>query len=256
METYRKEDIGVIIPVYKQTMTPYENISFRQVNKILNQYKRILIAPENLDITAYTSMANVDVVRFHPDFFKGLKGYNQLLLSEGFYQNFISYKYTLIYQLDAFVFSDNLLDWCNKNYDYIGAPWINKYIKIPYYIAIKQSFSKAFSAFFKRNFYNSVGNGGLSLRKTEAFINAFKNKSNLPSRWKCNEDYYWSLFAKNNGKRFNIPSIREAALFAIELNPKYCLKKNNGKLPFGLHAWEKYNINFWKPYIIDAGYML
>ena len=30
----------------------------------------------------------------------------------------------LIYQLDAFVFQDDLAYWCQQNYDYIGAPWL------------------------------------------------------------------------------------------------------------------------------------
>ena len=30
----------------------------------------------------------------------------------------------LIYQLDAYVFKDELLNWANKGYDYIGAPWL------------------------------------------------------------------------------------------------------------------------------------
>ena len=32
----------------------------------------------------------------------------------------------LIYQTFLGIVRDELLDWCNKNYDYIGAPWVKK----------------------------------------------------------------------------------------------------------------------------------
>lgn len=44
------------------------------------------------------------------------------MLEADFYRRFGKYKYMLIYQLDAFVFSDKLLDFCEMGYDYIGAP--------------------------------------------------------------------------------------------------------------------------------------
>ena len=54
----------------------------------------------------------------------------------------------LIYQLDACVFRDELKYWCEKKYDYIGAP--------------------IFWAYNSNKFSNKVagiGNGGFSLRK-------------------------------------------------------------------------------------------
>jgi hypothetical protein len=45
-------------------------------------------------------------------------------LSEEFYQAFTDFEFMLIYQLDAFVFRDELADWCRSGYEYIGAPWL------------------------------------------------------------------------------------------------------------------------------------
>lgn len=46
------------------------------------------------------------------------------MLTKEFYLRFRQWEYLLIYQLDAYVFQDELMDWCNKGYDYIGAPFL------------------------------------------------------------------------------------------------------------------------------------
>jgi hypothetical protein len=58
----------------------------------------------------------------------------------------------LIYQLDAWVFKDDLMKWCNKGYDYIGAPWFED-----------------FGSYEKGKKLWRVGNGGFSLRKIKYF---------------------------------------------------------------------------------------
>jgi hypothetical protein len=46
-----------------------------------------------------------------------------------------------------------------------------------------------------------------------------------------------------------LPNWKEALAFSIEKNPQIGIKLLGGTLPFGCHAWEKYNPNFWKKYI-------
>lgn len=96
------------------------------------RYKQIhicLICHEKLDLSEYKSCfldSQVDfcVRYFNEQYFDSRKSYNELMLSVDFYRSFREYQYMLIYQLDAFVFEDQLEYWCNKGYDYIGAPWI------------------------------------------------------------------------------------------------------------------------------------
>ncbi|MCK5681152.1 hypothetical protein KAI46_10130 [bacterium] len=59
----------------------------------------------------------------HPEALE--EAYNKLLVFPGFWDAFPSFEYMLIAQLDAFVFRDNLDEWCRKGYAYIGAPWLN-----------------------------------------------------------------------------------------------------------------------------------
>jgi hypothetical protein len=247
------EEVAIVIPVYKPTMNEFERISFDQCNKILSSYKKIIVAPEDLDTSAYQPDV-FKTVRFNKFYFESIRQYNKLLLSEEFYKQFEDFEYILIYQLDAFVFSDQLHEWCRKKYDYVGAAWINDYLRILINLILKINLITAIKVLFKRNFWNCTGNGGLCLRKIPTFLNHFKDKSYFSDKWTANEDYYWIFFAKSDNRRLNVPNKKEAIKFSIELAPKYCLRKNKYVLPFGLHAWGRYNIKFWKPYIKEAGY--
>ncbi|NVO03014.1 MAG: hypothetical protein HXX09_09980 [Bacteroidetes bacterium] len=250
---YNPKDVAIVIPLYKAEMTKLENIGFSQCNKIFQNYDRIIIAPNSLDVSNYKNLTSLEI-RFENQYFSSLKTYNRLLLSEEFYSAFKQYKYILICQLDTFVFSNQLLDWCNKDYDYIGAPWINDSFRIFMNIAGKYSIFECAKLFFRKGINKAVGNGGLSLRKVETFLQCLQENKEFAENWKANEDYYWGLYAKTNGKLFKIPEYKEAAKFAIELKPNYCMNLNHQELPMGLHAWEKYHIEFWKPYINKAGY--
>tara|TARA_B110000037_G_C16867071_1_gene402483 strand:- start:329 stop:544 length:216 start_codon:yes stop_codon:yes gene_type:complete len=61
-----------------------------------------------------------------------------------------------------------------------------------------------------------------------------------------NEDHYWSFHAKHLDNLFTIPTAEEAVSFAFECNPKKMFELNNQELPFGIHAWEKYDLKFVK----------
>lgn len=53
-------------------------------------------------------------------------GYNRLMLSEDLYSAFSNYEYILICQSDAYIFRDELKEWCEAGYDYVGAPWLRR----------------------------------------------------------------------------------------------------------------------------------
>jgi hypothetical protein len=50
---------------------------------------------------------------------------------------------------------------------------------------------------------------------------------------------------------FNVASVEEGLRFAFEVAPKECFELNNLTLPFGCHAWPKYDRDFWKPYLLQ-----
>lgn len=243
-----KDDIAVIIPVYKRSLDNAEMEYFKHNCTVLQDYPLFLVAPAGLNVEKYLAYNDVSVKYFDATFFKNIAGYNRLLLSELFYNSFDKYKYILICQTDAFVFKDELLSWCQKGYDYIGAPWINKPFFLFQYVLTKMGPLYALRMVFSNNLFKAVGNGGLSLRKVNSFITALKHEKNR-ARWKLNEDFYWSFFARVENQLLRKPDAKEAALFAIETDPERTMKSQNNEFPMGIHAWERYNPAFWKPFI-------
>lgn len=229
-------DICVVIPYYTGNIKKEEKISLRQCIKILSSYDKYLLIPESMEESDYKEyLMFCKIKRVPDDWLKSIKSYNEMMVNIDFYKLFLNYSYMLIYQLDAFVFSDKLREICNTNYDYIGAPWIRG----------------------ERNFENHnnpiiyVGNGGLSLRKIESFINVLEKSSkedeNIP------EDIFWSMQISDD---FKIPSKEEALEFAFEEQVRKCYQLNGNRYPFGVHAWMKFDLDFLADKIKSYGYDL
>lgn len=266
-------NVAVVIPFYKNNLTVLEKISLQQCFKILAAYDIIAVKPDGLDLNNIEANYEfTSTVSFNNAYFEGVEGYNRLMLSENFYQSFSGYTYILIYQLDAFVFTDNLAWWCSLGYDYIGAPWLrhkdyNNVLKtiIP---AIRNYFYVRYNAKNKNNepkilqqLWGRVGNGGLSLRRVDLFSKmCIKHKALIATYTQVhqpwfNEDVFWSIELNRKRKQVKIPSFKKALQFAFETHPERALKLNANQLPFGCHAWDKY-IDFWRPVFETYGYKI
>jgi hypothetical protein len=64
-----------------------------------------------------------------------------------------------------------------------------------------------------------------------------------------NEDLFWSLEAPKHDSQFRVASAEVALPFAFEMSPSWCFENNNNKLPFGCHAWARYDRAFWEQYL-------
>lgn len=244
--------VVVVIPIYKNKLSKTEELSLNQCVKILGEYDIIFACPNGLNPVYQQS--GIKTEEFEPDYFQNIQGYNKLMLESQFYERFLKYDYILLHQLDAFVFRNDLIYWCNKNYDYIGAPWI----------ANTSIVSKLLKPFSSKNLkkrepiFFKVGNGGFSLRKTKTFFEISKKlKKEIKAQLNENqneiyaiEDVFWSLKAPKYVEKFLIPHYTEAVKFAIDRKPALSLKMNNNKLPFGCHGFNKPKVeNFWMPII-------
>lgn len=253
--------VAILIPYYKNNLTIDEKVSIEHLRKYLKRYDKFLIVPSNLKKVSANISAKIE--RFPSRFFLSTSTYSRLLNQSLFYERFTDYEYILIYQLDALVFKDELWEWCNKGYDYIGAPLFNSLI------------GKLTS---KRD---SGCNGGLSLRKVSSAIKVIKNAENRASRtsssiWKrrvwfitslisgnsrriwldappadypFNEDGFWSFEAIKYDRSFRVAPFNVALKFAFEKFPERCFKLNKKQLPFGCHGWKKYSKQFWEQHI-------
>ena len=258
----------IVIPVYKPMPDEAEQMSIRQCVKVLDRHRICLVCPEGLDTAVYDNVIGkrTEVKRFAPEFFDGIDGYNRLMKSHGFYERFKDYDYLLVYQLDAWVFRDELEEWCSKGYDYVGAPWFEEW----------RNHEEGYELM-------CVGNGGFSLRKVSKFLKITKPSARLYGFWQTMksrqkgrrsyyrrvkdylshensagafmeqkqdrwEDIYFCYDLTGTALELKTPDCREAAMFSIETSPKYLFQEvNGGQLPFGCHAWQRYQYDdFWK----------
>jgi hypothetical protein len=270
--------VVVVIPVHSMNPGKSELDAFRQCFKILKKYPIKVLAPEGLDLSNYKKVfPEFDTVFINPKWQKSVQGYNKLKLSLFFYDLFKDFDFLLTYELDAFIFSDDLESWCKKDYDYIGAPW--------------------FSGFEKPDSDKlvAVGNSGFSLRKISAmrriisaidfeelkyvkfyrkryilnkinvffrsfgvfFIKLFGNRANeqfrenlsIQNAIHIHEDWFIGVVVPEYFKDFRIAPVEEALKFSFEMKPRVLFEMNNHNLPMGCHAWERYDVDFWKPFI-------
>ncbi|AHM61599.1 hypothetical protein D770_16725 [Flammeovirgaceae bacterium 311] len=272
-EAMKNTTVVITIPIYKEVPDKYEILSFKQCLNVLGSYQIRIVAPEGLDLCRYfdlcQSTGTPAVDYFDKSYFKGISGYNRLMLSIEFTKKYINFEYILIYQLDAYVFKDELSYWCSKGYDFIGAPG---------FIDSKEE---------DRYQFSEGMNGGFSLRKVSAMMEllhtwqkyfnlydilttkhlSVKSKvqltydyliQGLPSGfrktpmaifYKHHEDFVLTMIFSKERKVLSVPPPLEASKFSFELHPGLLYELNENELPFGCHAWNKYNIGFWSGFI-------
>ncbi len=238
---------AVVVPVWRATLTADEALSLHRCLSILGGYAVTLIAPEGLATDALPISGSAPAIeRFAPEFLAGIGGYNRLMLSTDLYRRFAAYDYILMYQLDAFVFEDRLAEWCTRGYDYVGAPWVGK--TWPEGMTpLRRRFLRAITSPATR-----VGNGGFSLRKVSSFLRAIDRLGPMLRRWRSNEDLFWSVVARKVAS-FRIPLADEALSFSFELEPRRCYERLGRRLPFGCHAWPRYDPVFWRGVFSSLG---
>ena len=116
-----KASVLIVVPRYTSALAPDDQLSLLHLRHFLHQYDTCYISPQSLHLDD----PEFPIIRFDDRYFSGIPGYNRLMLSKSFYDLFSAWEYILIYQLDCLVFSDQLSQWCDRGYDYIGSPWLN-----------------------------------------------------------------------------------------------------------------------------------
>lgn len=255
--------VAVVTPIFDAKLGTDEETALRHLERYLAGFDRYFVCPESFA----PRREGFEVRRFPDPFFASTASYSRLLLSVDFYRAFAPYDYVLVYQLDCLVFSDALLDWCRRGYDYLGAPWL----------VDPEDPEKGFSR---------VGNGGLSLRRIASFLRTLESRKAIPfwrnllraplpdllrrqwlkrlrvlrnarrgvswyaGRYTLNEDRFWSDRAALFFPAFRVAPVETALGFSFERAPRYCFERNGRRLPFGCHAWNRWDRAFWEPYLL------
>lgn len=265
-------------------------MALRHLARHLAAFPISLLAPDGLDLAAYRDwLPRATVERASPTHFASVHAYNALMLGTDVYERYEGFDYLLCHQLDAAVFSDALLSWCERGYDYVGAPWMR--------------------VEGNRLICAGVGNGGLSLRCVAAALRVLRaggrgrwatgmghidarlrllpqdhidltisedalralvgraakaypdrsrrrlywslraGPSRFLRRFRRHEDYFWSFAAPLLDPAFRVAPPEEALRFAVETEPARCLAALGGRLPFGCHAWHRHGPEVWMPHL-------
>lgn len=271
--TYNIENkCGIIVPIFKSELSSDETISLKSTRRYLSSHEIVFTAPRGLDL--FHVIQNEECIeRFDNQYFNGIKGYNLLMTSSQFYERFKKFSHVLICQLDCLVFHDELTIWCKKGFDYIAAPWFHRFEDNPsggLWRVGNGGFSLRNVESHLRVLRNRVVMGSIYpkygvepwrerdieqdrgiyrkknpwYRRMQPFVKWVTVEEELKS-YSYNEDLFWSLEAQKFDPSFRIASAEEALPFAFEMAPKWCFEKNGNKLPFGCHAWGRYDREFW-----------
>ncbi len=261
--------VTVVIPIYTLKLSDVDWLALRQCFKVLGHHDIAIIKPQSLDLSPFPDLIGGNpqyrVEAFDDSYFAGREGYNRLMLSTDLYRRFLDSRYIFIHQSDVYVFRDELEQWCQRGYDYIGAPWLPAEGDVSGWnlprraiYMLRQLMGKRKSSCHPINLKYRVGNGGCSLRHTRHLHDASVKLADALARAAADsstsenfEDVVWSVRVNElSPGTLRIAPYQEAALFSIESHPSMAMRITGGQLPMATHAFaRRRNRTFWKQYI-------
>lgn len=271
------KNVAILVPMSTRAeLTEEEEISRRQLLHHLPSYDKFLLAPEGMQL----DFKGFHTKWFPRKFFGSPGAHGKLLGSRAFYRQFLDYEFVLFYHLDSLAFSDQLPHWCETGLDYIGPPWIRcedspwvdrprvgnggfTLLRVDSAIkALTNRYLKEPSSYWFSVFTSCAPKWLIRLfEKIEVAFPNFWFVTRLMQEWRemenpaphnRNNDVFWSDLAAYYMPDFKVASLEEGLRFAFEVSPRTCFEMNGGKMPFGCHAWARYDRAFWESHIVPA----
>ena len=275
----------IVVPVYSAELSQAEMIALRVCASRTRPCSIRMVHKRSINMTDFldrcrlsrSERERIEVIPIDDHWLASVATYNAMLLQSWFYRLFADWTYLLIFQLDAWILGDDLGDWLAKNYTYVGAPWtahlgpdtpdvgvgngglslrcvsemiricesplwrfmpVFRWRKLAYRMTLFRRYhlfppSQRPLLFFKR----------LCLFAAMSF--GWRNTLAYYARIGIQEDHVLSGYAPFVYSWIRIPTMDQAAAFSIETNPRQTIAEYGVKRPFGCHAWEKYDRDFW-----------
>ena len=280
-----KASCVVVIPIYTLVLSRAEEASLLNCVSKLRDYDLMFVHKQSLDMsTIFQAIACLGLpsisCRAEPvedKWLQSVESYNLMLFQGWFYRLFQDWEYVLIHQLDAWVLGTNLQQWVGKGYTYIGAPWTNHLGPdtpdigvgnggfslrcVDEMIRICESFPTAHvpvfrwgelayrvTLFRRYHFFPWFQWPSLFFKRLLIFIGmsfGWRNTLSYYAMIGIQEDHLISIYAPWVFPWMRLPSLAEAAAFAVETNPRQTCAHYQIRQPFGCHAWEKHDRDFW-----------
>lgn len=265
--------MAIVVPLRSEpSLTDAERISLRHLDHFLGRYPKYFLSPPSVKL----ERQGFETIHFPSRYFGSVLAHNRLLISKKFYRAFSGYEFILIYHPDALVFSDQLEYWCARGFDLIAPPWIPgpdcQWLREPGVGSGGFSLRRV-GAFLQilgskgrwRQLEGGEERGASRVPGLDAVRRLLKQGSRYSHRFNGvrqetrryierggNEDRFWWKRGRHYFPDLNIAPVETALQFGFEIDPLKCLELNRGQLPFGCHAWERYDRAFWEPLLLDA----
>jgi len=254
----------VVVPVHRQKPTADEQLSLRQCHKLLGHYPIRVVHPEGLELSEYHRLLpNAKSLPVPNSWMASIQAYNRMMINPAFFRKLDCFTHLLIHEPDAIALSDKLLDWCSQPYDYIGAPWFDGFHQANPESPIIPGGNSGFSLIRVSAIKNILRSGyrwmPLSLIARELKKKALWKPNNFRFSYLLkllgvagqmrgahlvleeNFDLFLCRHIPYADPTFAIAPPEIAIAFSWEVNPKTCYELNNARLPFGIHAWARYD---------------
>ncbi len=244
MQNSSSHSYVTVVPAYQATLATSEALALAQLKR-LGVHNITLVCPSHLNVDAYFEIVpNLQVIRLREEHFKSVQSYNALMLQPWFYELFArDYEWMLVHQLDAFLLTNQMNEFCELGYHYFGAPWR---IGFPQYRFLLNHWPIRIN---RRRF--KVGNGGLSLRHLEKTVDLLHRKEGHISKTFFMEDAFFGYWGAVDN-RFHSSPVEIVATFSLESDPEHWIKLTN-TLPMGFHGHRVWSTDFYKP-LLKAAY--
>lgn len=268
--------VAIMVPLPSPQLSEDDEVSMRHLRKFLDHYDKFLLIPEGMEV----QMEGFEVKELDRKHFGSAANHNRMLYRTDFWEKFADYEYVLMYHLDALVFSDQLEKWCGRGVDYIGspflrcddAPWVrvervgnggfalyrvSSVLKVLWGRYLEEP-----SKYFEDHCWKLIELQRKMLKPIRAAVPSWlKGRATASLRGQLKKmdhtevnergnDLFFSDRAKHYYPEFKVASLEQGLEFSFEMEPRRCLERSGGRMPFGCHAFGRYDREFWEEYTI------
>ena len=275
LEKAPTKSVAIVVPLSNHAdLTADERVSLRHLVHFLGAYDRFLIAPAGLE----PDIPGFGVKHFARKYFGSAAAHGKMLGHPAFFREFLDYEFIFFYHLDSLAFSDQVAAWCATDLDYIGPPWIRceatawvdrprvgnggfTLLRVASALKVLANRHRQEPATYWLDQFTHRAPGGLVrvLEWIQARCSGLKLLNRLLEEWHevedpalhgRNNDLFWSDKAVRYLPEFKVASLEDGLQFAFEAAPRTCFEMNGGRMPFGCHAWGRYDRDFWLPHLL------
>lgn len=262
--------VAVVIPHPNTDWTASQVFSIRTCLSVLGDYPVYYLTKKSVSLEPLAPYGGgIRILQVDDDRMSSIENYSKFLMSLEFYLLFAQYEFILVHQMDVVVFEDRLIEWCEKGYDYVGPPMFQGEEPRP---VLWQSGNGGFSLRKTAAFLNLLTSRKVfprfePYRELRAelglmFLVVLRLMLSLSGTWlapycpgifrrifiaaskSVHEDVFFACFAVFFAEAWRMPSAAESAGFGFDRCPKTAYEINGNRIPFGCHAWERYDKAF------------